>query len=195
MEAFGYHVVTDRPVHVGQRIVFDENNHSRVWRRVHNRADEVARIYTNPNEFASQELDHHLAVAAREIALEEVRVTEFPSYPSRLNSLYVSVTLEDAEAWSVLFVDRGRPTYQIVRLRTDGDRFVGDARNCFTGTTNRSENLRRAERYWLNLPNPYGEPPIVEVLVGGRIEVVEILREVGANLPWPKSGTRPFPSV
>lgn len=39
-----YHVVTDRPMNVGQKIIFDENNHSGVYERVINKIDMVNEI-------------------------------------------------------------------------------------------------------------------------------------------------------
>lgn len=39
-----------------------------------------------------------------------------------------------------------------------------------------------AERYWKNLPNLQGEPPIKEILVNGDIEVKEIIKEINKNI-------------
>ena len=39
-----------------------------------------------------------------------------------------------------------------------------------------------AEIYWRNGPNEDGRDPIVEVLVDGEIEVVEIMKEINANV-------------
>ena len=39
-----YHVVTDRPMSVGQKIIFDENNHSGVYQRVMDKIDVVNEI-------------------------------------------------------------------------------------------------------------------------------------------------------
>ena len=186
-ETFAFHVVTDRPMHVGQQIVFDETNRSGVWRRVQERAAEVARIYAHAGTIPPRPLDHHLAVAFRELALEEVRAEEFPDYPSRLSSLYVSGTLADAEGWCSLFTEWGRATYQIVRLKIDGRWFIGDARNCFTGTVDRATNLELARRYWSRGEHHGDGEPILEMLVDGRIEVVEIIRTVNANLATPAS--------
>ncbi|MFE6996690.1 DUF2441 domain-containing protein [Microbacterium sp. NPDC057659] len=179
-----FHVVTERPMSVGQRIAFDETNRSGVWRRVQEQADEVARIYADAEQ-APPALDHLLAVAFRELAMEEVRLVRFPQHPSRLSSLYVSETLADAESWCALFISWGRPTYQIVRLEITGRRFSGDARNCFTGTADRTENLRLAEQYWAGHDSEQAGEPIVETLVDGEIDVVEIVRTVNANLPDP----------
>ena len=38
---YAYHVVTDRPMQAGQRIVFDENNRSGVYRRVQEKLPQV----------------------------------------------------------------------------------------------------------------------------------------------------------
>ena len=73
-EWIAYHAVTDRPMTPGQRIVFDENHHSGVYARVMARAREAQDFYEHPR----QELDHHLMVALRELALEEARQKEFP---------------------------------------------------------------------------------------------------------------------
>ena len=45
------------------------------------------------------------------------------------------------------------------------------------------ENLRRAEHYWRNDPNEDGVNPIREILVDGDIEVIEIMKEINANIP------------
>ena len=122
--------------------------------------------------------EHHTAVALRELALEEVRQKKYPEYPSRMGCLYVSNHYEEAKKWSELFIEWGRPTYQIVKVKIDGNRFIGDANNCFDASLNKEENLALAERYWKNLPNLNGETPIVEILVDGDIEVIEIVEEI-----------------
>ena len=94
-----YHVVTDRPMTIGQVIVFDENHHSGVYQRVHDKLEIVRQIYANPGAYKEEELEHHTAVALRELAMEEVRRKSYPQYPSRMACLYVSETLEEAEKW------------------------------------------------------------------------------------------------
>ena len=59
----------------------------------------VKDIYENGNKYKNIDLDHHTKVALRELALEEVRKKEFPTFPSRIKSLYVSKNIEDAEMW------------------------------------------------------------------------------------------------
>lgn len=176
-----YHVVTDRPMQPGQVIVFDENHRSGVFHRVHEKLDAVRAIYENPDRYRSVPLEHHTSVALRELAMEEVRKEKFPFFPSRLCCLYVSSTYEEAERWGEFFARIGRPTYHIVKLEADGRAFIGDAVKCFDGSPERQENLRLAERYWANEPD--SSPSIREILVDGRITVLEIVKEINANIP------------
>jgi len=92
-----YHVVTDRPMYVGQQIVFDEQHHSGVYYRVYEKLGIVKDIYNNPSKYNTKALDHHTAVALRELALEEIRLKKYPAYPSRMSCLYVSETFEEAK--------------------------------------------------------------------------------------------------
>lgn len=172
-----YHVVTERPMTLGQKIVFDDTHHSGVYSRVYEKLSLVEDIYKDPKKYDGVELDHHTKVALRELALEKVRREDYPDYPSRLASLYVSKELEDSKSWADLFISLNRKVYQIVLLKVDGNMFTGDANNCFDGTTSESENLKLAKRYWENEMNLKNEKPIYETLVNGNIEVIEIIKE------------------
>lgn len=171
-----YHVVTNCPMKVGQKIEFNDNYHSDVYKRVYELEDKVKEIYLNPNKFKDFELDHNLKVALREMAMEEVRKNKYPNYPSRLESLYASNTLEEAERWYELFIEWGRPTCQIVKISVDGNVFVGDAWNCFDGTIDREVNLKLAENYWKCEKNKKNNIPIIEILVDGIITVIDIVK-------------------
>ena len=177
MKKIYYHVVTERPMKLGQEIVFDENHHSGVYDRVYAFKDKVEEIYKNPKEYENVELEHHLKVALRELAIEEVRKEKYPNYPSRLASLYVSNTLDEAEKWYNLFIKLGRPTYSIVKVEVDGNVYVGDAYNCFDGTIDKNKNLKLAENYWKYKENLEGKEPIVEILASGKIKVLEIIKK------------------
>jgi len=176
-----YHVVTDRPMHAGQRIVFDDDHRSGVYSRVMAKMPQVEAIYAHPEQYDADKLEHHTRVALRELALEQVRREKYPDLPSRMGCLYASFTLEEAEKWAGLFAEWGRPTYHIVQLSVD-TWFTGDAWNCFAATTNLQENLKLAERYWQNLPNTQGEPPMQELLVAGNVTVEAIVKEINANI-------------
>lgn len=177
-----YHVVTDKPMKAGQKIIFDENNHSGVCRRVNEKIETVNDIYSNPEKYRSEELEHHTSVALRELALEEVRKERYPSYPSRMSCLYVSKTYDEAEKWGEFFAKIGRPTYSIVKLEVNGNMFIGDATKCFDGQTDKSENMKLAEIYWANSQSDEAENEVCEILVDGEITVVEIIKEINANL-------------
>ena len=176
MEQVFYHVVTERPMELGQEIIFDQNHHSGVYERVYKLLDEVTDIYNNYERYSNVEFDHHTKVALRELALEEVRKKEYPNYPSRLASLYVSKTLEEAESWYDYFISLGRPTYQIVKVSVDGNSFTGDACNCFDGTLDKKYNLEQAKIYWKAEDNAKGKKPVYETIVDGTIKVIEIIR-------------------
>lgn len=172
MKFKAFHVVTERPMKKGQKIVFDEEHHSGVYERVMSKFEAVNKIYANPKKYCAQELEHHVSVALRELALEEVRAKEFPCFPSRLSCLYVSKTLEEAKDWLDYFVLLKRPVFGIARLSVDGRFFLGDAEKCFQGKTDKEENLRLARLYW-SCPKESIETP--EMLVDGIITFEEII--------------------
>lgn len=175
-----YHVVCDRPLQVGQRIIFDEENRSGVYQRVMALADTAADVLAHPEKYPLP-LEHHLDVAIRELAMEQVRREHYPEYPSRMACLYVSREVGPAKQWAEYFASLGRPTYAVVELEVEGRCFVGDALNCFDGTPDQADNLARAERYWQNAPNEDGDP-IWEMLVDGDIRVVRVIEEINANI-------------
>lgn len=179
---FAYHVVTDRPMYVGQQIIFDEKHHSGVYQRVHDKLEIVNDIYTHPDKYDAETLEHHTSVALRELALEEVRQKKYPQYPSRMGCLYVSGSFAEAEKWGNFFAEIGRPTYHIVKLDIKGNYFIGDATKCFKGRLDKEENLRLAEMYWQSNVNTESQQAICEMLVNGHITVVEIVKEINANL-------------
>lgn len=179
---YAYHVVTDRPMHVGQQIVFDETHHSGVYQRVRDKISIVDDIYLNPSRYNAETLEHHTSVALRELALEEVRKQRYPMYPSRMSCLYVSETLEEAEKWGAFFAQIGRPTYAIVKLKIEGNCFIGDATKCFRGQLDKQENLRLAEIYWENDSTVSDQQPVREMLVDGLITVIEVIKEINANI-------------
>ncbi len=160
-ECIVYHVVTERTMYVGQQIVLDGKHHSGVYERVMEKVDLVHDIYAHPERYQSEKLEHHTAVALRELALEEVRQKQYPDYPSRMGCLYVSGTLAEAEKWFDFFTEIGRPTYQIVTLRVNGNVFAGNANLCFVGTTDKEQNLLLAEQYWRNETEDVQEPPVI----------------------------------
>ena len=177
-----YHVISDKPKKAGQRFTLDENHPNGVHDRVYAQIKTVADIYKNPEKYKETELTHGVDLALRELALEKVRKEKYPQYPSRMASLYVSKTYEEAERWGEYFARIGRPTYSVAKIKVNGNCYQGDAYKCFDGTISEEENLRMAEIYWLNGESEEGHEPIVEILADGEIEIVEILKEINANI-------------
>lgn len=176
-ELYVYHVVTERPMKLGQHIIFDETHHSGVYQRVMEKTETVNDIYAHPEKYEGIKLEHHTSVALRELALEEVRKESYPNYPSRMGCLYVSKSIEEANKRFDFFTRIGRPTFQIVKLKVNGNCFEGDATKCFEGSPYKEENLRLAKRYWENREEQGDEPTVIKMLVDGDIEVVEVIKE------------------
>lgn len=86
--------------------------------------------------------------------------------------------IEKAEKWLDYFAASGRPTFQIVKLKVKGNVFYGDAAKCFDGKLNENENLILAEKYWKN--DDFDELSVLEMLVDGDMEVVEIVKGIMA---------------
>ncbi len=177
-----YHVVSDEPKQVGQHFLVDEEHPNSVHKRVYAQLGVVEDIYKNPKKYEGMELTHEVEVALRELALEKVRKEKYPQCPSRMAALYVSKSCEEAVRWGEYFARLGRPTYCVAKIKVEGNCYYGDAYKCFDGTVSEEENLRLAEIYWQNGPNEDGREPIIEVLVDGDIEVVEISKEINANI-------------
>lgn len=177
-----YHVVSDRPKALHERFTVDAKHPNGVWDRVQEQMPRVKDVWDNPEKYEGVEIDHDLDVALRELALEKVRKEKYPDYPSRMASLYVSRSYEESVHWADFFARLGRPTYCVAKIETNGRIFEGDAYKCFDGTNSEEENIRMAEIYWANGENEDGNPPIVEILIDGEIEIVEIMKVYNANI-------------
>ena len=51
---YAYHVVTDRPLEVGQKIIFDESHHNGVYKRVYDKINIVKDIYRHPENIVQK---------------------------------------------------------------------------------------------------------------------------------------------
>ncbi|GGP14475.1 DUF2441 domain-containing protein [Oceanobacillus neutriphilus] len=178
MATYLYHVVTEKPMQAGQIIIFDETRYNGIYNRVmtckkildgDNPVDELS-------EFINSNIEYWTVRTHRELALEQVRKEKYTNYPSRMSCLYTSKTLPGAEMWAASFINSNRKVYQIVKLQTDDRTFDGDAYNIFDGTGDVEEINRNEDYYWANKPNKLGKEPLIETLIDGRIEVVEIIK-------------------
>jgi hypothetical protein len=78
--------------------------------------------------------------------------------------------------WAETFIKKGRNVLQIVKIKTSGNEFTGDAYNCFEGSIIKENNIKNSYPYWDNEPNKEGKEPIYETIIDGDIEVVEIIK-------------------
>ncbi|EEM16741.1 hypothetical protein bpmyx0001_23670 [Bacillus pseudomycoides DSM 12442] len=115
--------------------------------------------------------------AIREVIVEMVRLQEYPEYPSRLSCLYAAKSYEDALKWKELFDSYNRKVLQIVKLRVIGNSFEGDG-NLLPKEDGVpfSRKIEQAKEYWKG--NVKNELP--ELLINGKIEVVEIIDDFSA---------------
>ncbi|MBQ7359968.1 MAG: hypothetical protein IJW63_07735 [Lachnospiraceae bacterium] len=65
---YGYHVVTERPMYLGQHIIFDANNRSGVYKRVMSKKAVVEDIYQNPQKYQNTELEYPVVSGDIEVA-------------------------------------------------------------------------------------------------------------------------------
>ena len=194
-EQFFYHVVCDIPKKAGEHIILDDKHPNGVHKRVYEEFETVNDIYSNPDKYRDKELTHKVSVALRELALEKVRKERYPDYPSRMASLYVSRSFEEAKRWGDYFAKIGRPTYGIAKIKVTGRIYEGDAYKCFDGCTDEKENLRMADIYWENGANEDGHEPIVEILVDGNIEIAEMVKTINANTEYTYLNLREKPEL
>lgn len=134
-EQYFFHVISDIPKKVGEHIILDDKHPNGVHKRVYEELETVNDIYNNPEKYKDTELTHKVDVALRELALEKVRKEKYSEYPSRMASLYVSKSYEEAERWGDYFAKLGRPTFGIAKIKVTGRVFEGDAYKCFDGVT------------------------------------------------------------
>lgn len=105
-ENYLYHVVTERPMKLGQIISFDHNHHNGVYHRVMacKKILDGDKPIDKDSEFINSNLEYWTVRTYRELALEKVREENYPNYPSRMSCLYTSKTLADAKMWANSFI-------------------------------------------------------------------------------------------
>ncbi|WP_342559708.1 DUF2441 domain-containing protein [Psychrobacillus sp. FSL W7-1457] len=186
-----YHIVTRNKMRVGQIIDFSENQKNTLYHfffekeQLNSKGEDFVQIFQNQytNEgvnLTKEEAEVGLKYldqttrAIRETIVEMVRLEEYPNYPSRLSCLYATKSLEDALKWVDLFNSYNRQVLQLVKLRVDGKTFEGDASHLpKEDGVPFAKKIEQAREYWQGNVNS-GLP---EMLVDGKIEVVEILEE------------------
>ena len=186
-----YHVVTRKEMKLGQIIDFNQNQYNTLYHfffegdlfnsngedffQILHRHHTKEGLNLNPEDadvaikYAGKTIR-----AIREMIVEMVRLQEYPEYPSRLSCLYAAKTYEEALKWKELFAFYKRKVLQIVKLKVSGNCFEGDG-NVLPKEDGApfSKKFEQAREYWKG--NVHNELP--ELLINGRIEVVEIVDE------------------
>lgn len=188
---FAYHLVTRNKMNLGQIIHFDDNQKNTLYRFffekeiVNSKGKDYIHIlhsnYTSEGLTLTKE-DADVAIrslgqtsrAIREVIVEVVRLEEFPEYPSRLSCLYAAKSYEDVHKWKQVFDSYNRKVLQIVKLKVTGSYFEGDGDLLpKEDGVPFSKKIEQAREYW----NGNGNNNLPELLINGKIEVVEIIDE------------------
>lgn len=177
MKDYVYHVVTEKPMYVGQKIIFDSAHTNGVCKRVlqFQKIQRGEAVEKDFERLFSQDFEKWKKVCLRELAMEKVRKEFFPQLPSRLACLYTSRTLEQAREWAQFFKDCNRNVFSIVLLCVEGNTFDVDACGCFDGSDDEKANEEKALLYWQNKSE--NENSVIETLADGEITVLEIIED------------------
>ncbi|WP_151734656.1 DUF2441 domain-containing protein [Paenibacillus tengchongensis] len=194
-DLYVYHIVTRKKMALGQIIRFDKNQKNTLYHfffeqeQLNSKGEDFMQIMGGHYTDDGLNLDKENADVAmryvgqtiraiRETIVEMVRLQDYPEYPSRLSCLYAAKSYQDALKWKELFDSYQRRVLQIVKLRVNGAIFEGD------GSLLPKEEgapfarkIEQASEYWKG--NVNNELP--ELLINGRIEVVEIIDEFSAG--------------
>ncbi|MBD7971048.1 DUF2441 domain-containing protein [Paenibacillus gallinarum] len=195
-ELYVYHIVTKKKMSLGQFICFDDNQKNALYHfffekeRLNSKGEDFIQILNGHYTADGLKMDKENAEVAisyvgqtmraiREVIVEMVRLQEYPEYPSRLSCLYAAKSYEDALKWKDIFDSYNRNVLQLVKLRVIGSIFEGDG-NLLPkeDAVPFSVKIEQARTYWQG--NAKNELP--ELLINGKIEVVEIIEDSCANL-------------
>ncbi len=179
-----YHAYSGEKVNVGDILVFNSDTHNKMYDQVYNNEYKIDGIdanellinkkRNNDKEFSVDEFELVLntinndAFALRELALEEVRSSKYPSYPSRLSCLYVTKTKEEAINWTEILKRNKKECTQILALELTGEIFCFDGNLMKRQNVSYQKHLENAELYWNSIDSNnseiifYGEAKVIE---------------------------------
>ena len=182
---FVYHVVTNKKMQVGQKMVFgktgnllydkvlnweffsDENKDS--FEIVKKKLEDITQ-----NDYKTiRRFIYENAMIMREYVLEQVRKDDFKDYPSRFTSLFCVRKQEDTQFWVNVFNRTKIQILQIVKMKVTGKIFDGNANYILRDAKNLSHKIDLAKNYWQGAK----ENSLPESVFEGEVEVVEILKE------------------
>lgn len=188
---FVYHMVTRNKMSLGQVIHFDHDQKNTLYRfffekeHLNAKGEDFIQILNAHYTSEGLQLDKENAKvtakyveqtirAIREVLVEMVRLQEYPELPSRLSCLYAAKSYEDILKWKHIFDSYKRKVLQIVKLRVQGNSFEGDGELLpKEDAIPFSRKIEQAREYWKGNVNN----ALPELLINGKIEVVEIIEE------------------
>jgi len=113
------------------------------------------------------EVTEHYVMLARELIMEELRVSEFNSEPpSRQKCLYAAETLEEARLWNATLGGAGT----ICELTCSGTTHCADSRLLLADSEPLSVTRDRARQYWRG---EVGSNPYMETLFAGEATITD----------------------
>ena len=159
-----YHANSGKKLVVGDVLIFNSNTHNRMFDEVYNNEYKLNEIDANEllinkkrNDDTNLSVGEFLLVfktinndafVLRELALEEVRKNKYPSYPSRLNCLYITKEKDGAFEWSNILKRNKKQCKQILTLECTGELFIGDGDLMKRQNLSYKNHLKNAENYW-----------------------------------------------
>lgn len=187
-EGYLYHIVRYEKLKIGQKLHFGgkpnyfcQNMNALNFELEDNDINELI-LTKDIKEFNFQETNtlkryvYESCMITRELVLENIRLKEFPNYPSRLECLYCVETYEDAIKWIAPLkrMDKLNPPLQIVKLKAKGKLFKGDGNLMLRNTLSINSKIDMARKYWNAETNSNNK----ELLFVGDVEVVEIFENI-----------------
>lgn len=180
-----YHAYSGEKVNVGDVLVFNSGTHNKMYDEVYNNEYKIDGIdanellinkkRNNDREFSVEEFELVLntvnndAFVLRELALEEVRKSKYPAYPSRLSCLYITKTKDDAINWIKILKRNKKKCKQVLTLELTGEIFCFDGNLMKRQNASYQKHLENAELYWnsINSNNSeilfYGEAKVIKI--------------------------------
>ena len=124
-----------------------------------------------PHNLANDAHDvaQHYLMLARELIMEEVRKDTADDSPSRQSCLWAVETKDQALFWKNRL---GCDDARLVTLAVDGVTHTADAGLLLGDSEPLEETYKRAKAYWRG---EMSENPELEVLLNGRVEVVDVV--------------------
>lgn len=180
-----YHAYSGEKVNVGDVLVFNSGTRNKMYDEVYNNEYKIDGIDANEllinkkrnkerllsfNEFELLlNTVNNDAFVLRELALEEVRKSKYPSYPSRLSCLYITKTKEEAINWIKILKRNKKKCKQVLTLELTGEIFCFDGNLMKRLNVSYQKHLDNAELYWnsINSNNSeilfYGEAKVIKI--------------------------------